>query len=220
MKTTGIPVLFVHNRSNYKKDKDFDCYDEKRNAYTFNSSQALICHPPCRLYSRLKGLSNAPIEEKQAAYFSLDLVRKNGGILEHPHDSDFWKENKIIAPNTGYDEFGGFTILILQSWFNYYTPKKTILYIVGINKNQLPKINEINNIRLRHFENLTKKQRSETTQELVTYLKQIINIINLNKMKKQPLHKSSNNIYKTIYSNIKKEKKQVKQITNQLKLEL
>jgi hypothetical protein len=183
MITEKIPVLFVHSKSNYKKDIDFDCYDEKRNALNFNSNQAVITHPPCRLFSRLKGLTQAPETEKQFASFSLDLVRKNGGILEHPFDSSFWKLNNIVKP--GYiDEFGGFTLLINQSWFGYYTHKKTLLYIVGIKPKDIPDYSfYFDPYKIRKFQNLTQKQRSETTVQLVNFLKQIIIKINLNKNK-------------------------------------
>jgi len=174
------PVLFVHNRSNYKKLDVFDCYDEKRNALNYTGSEPVICHPPCRTFSRLRGLSQAPIEEKQLAYWSIDLVRKNGGIVEHPHDSQLWKDKDVVKP--GYtDQYGGFTICIDQSWFGYYTPKKTLLYIVGIKSKEIPDYDFNRDINFRKFQNLTKKQRSETTPELCIWLNEIVKKIRLSK---------------------------------------
>lgn len=172
-----IPVLFVHKKSNYKKNKHFDCYDEFRNAMTYTGSSAVICHPPCRLFSRLRGLSCAPIEEKLLAYHSIDLVRKNGGIVEHPHDSQLWKEKQVVKPGT-IDEFGGFSICIDQSWFNYYTPKRTLLYIVGMKPKQIPDYSFNLDITTRKFQNLTKKQRSESTPEFIDFLHKIMIVIN------------------------------------------
>lgn len=175
-----IPVLFVHSKSNYKLDKEFDCYDEKRNALNYTGSSAVICHPPCRKFSRLRGLSQAPETEKQLAYFAVDLVRKNGGIVEHPHDSQLWKDKEVVKP--GYtDQYGGFTICIDQSWFGYYTPKRTLLYIVGIKPKELPTYDFNRDINFRKFQNLTPKQRSETTPKLCEFLKKIIQAIEIRK---------------------------------------
>lgn len=175
------PVLFVHNRSTYKKLPLFDCYDEKRNALNYTGSSAVICHPPCRTFSRLRGLSSAPIQEKQLAYFAIDLVRKNGGIVEHPADSNLWKECNIVKPGT-YDIYGGFTFCIDQSWFGYYTQKRTLLYIVGMKMKQIPDYDFNRDISTRKFQNLTAKQRSETTVELCLFLQKITNIIEKNKI--------------------------------------
>lgn len=178
-----VPVLFVHQKSNYKKDNDFDCYDEKRNALNFKSKIPAIYHPPCRKFSRLRGLSCAPDSEKELAYWAIDNVRKYGGIVEHPHDSKLWKDKNVIKPGT-YDEFGGFTICIDQSWFGYYTEKRTLLYIVGCKMKDIPDYHFNLDIKQhRKFSNLTTKQRSETTTDLCTFLKQIIQKIQKNKFR-------------------------------------
>lgn len=168
-----IPVLFVHARSNYKKLDTFDCYDEKRNALSFTGSLPVIVHPPCRLFSRLRGMSCAPPEEKELAYWAVDLVRKNGGVLEHPVGSTLWKDKNLPLPGQ-YDEFGGFTICINQSWFGYYAEKRTLLYIVGIKMGDLPGYPLSFDAVQKMVPQLTKKQRSETTVELCMYLAEII----------------------------------------------
>lgn len=179
-----IPVLFVHNRSNYKKLPGFDCYDLKRNALTYKGDDPVICHPPCRLFSRLRAFSNADFKEKEFAYFALDLVRKNGGILEHPASSLLWKE-KNLPLGCSVDEYGGFTLCIDQCWFGLSVRKRTYLYIVGIKARDLPGYPILNNIPFRKFSNLTTKQRSETTVELCLYLQKIILKIQENGIKNQ-----------------------------------
>ncbi len=173
-----IPVLFVHNRSNYKKLGTFDCYDEKRNALTYTGSSPVIAHPPCRTFSRLRAFTTAPVEEKKLAYWAVDLVRKQGGIIEHPYDSQLWKD--IDAPKPGtYDKYGGFTLVFDQYDFGYYTRKRTRLYIVGCKAAQLPPLPMRFDLdtKQRTFVNLTTKQRSETVEPLCKYLASIIEII-------------------------------------------
>lgn len=176
-----VPVLFVHSRSNYKKIPFFDCYDEKRNALSYTGSHPVIAHPPCRLWSRLRSFSKAPESEKNLAIWSVDLVRSVGGIVEHPYDSQLWKH--IHCPGVGvFDKFGGTSFVFDQFDFGYYTRKRTRLYIVGLNSlSEMPRFNLRFEPVARKFDNLTPKQRSETTPELCLWFLEIIKKIRENK---------------------------------------
>lgn len=85
-----IAVLFARKDSVYKTIPECDVYDQERDALTWLGGVPAICHPPCRLWGRLRQFSTAPIEEKQLAIFAVDQVRKHGGILEHPSGSSLW----------------------------------------------------------------------------------------------------------------------------------
>lgn len=176
-----VPVLFVHSRSNYKKIPFFDCYDEVRNAMTYTGSRPVIAHPPCRLWSRLRTFSNAPASEKILAVWATQVVRKFGGIVEHPYDSQLWKY--IDCPGVGeFDKFGGTSFVFDQFDFGYYTRKRTRIYIVGLNSlSELPRLNLRFIPVSRKFENLSPKQRSETTPELCLWFLEIIKKIEENK---------------------------------------
>lgn len=178
---TKIPVLFVHQRSNYKKIPFFDCYDEKRNALSYKGSNPVIAHPPCRLWSKLRSFSKAPASEKSLAIWSIELVRLVGGIVEHPYDSQLWKE--IECPGVGeFDKFGGTSFVFDQFDFGYYTRKRTRIYIVGLNSlKELPRLNLRFVPVTRKFQNLSPKQRSETTPELCLWFLEIIKKIHENK---------------------------------------
>lgn len=175
-----IPVLFCHTRSNYKKVPGFDVYDLKRDALSYPGSAPAIFHPPCRLWSRLKGLSTAPVEEKNFALASIDYVRSFGGIVEHPYDSGLWKYFNINKVGVS-DSFGGFWVVIDQFNFGYYTRKRTGLYIVGIDYKDLPAYPLRFECSTRKFQNLTTRQRSESTIDFILWLKEIIVLINKRK---------------------------------------
>lgn len=175
-------ALYVHKNSNYKLYDEFDCYDEDRNALNYNSSMPVVAHPPCRLFSKLRAFSKADISEKRLAYHALQVVRNNGGILEHPCTSRLWIEKEIVKPGTT-DVYGGFTISINQSWFGYYTQKRTRLYIVGISPAQLPSYPLSFDLIERKFDNLTPKQRSESTNQLIEWFLEILHLIYQNKKK-------------------------------------
>ena len=133
-------ALFVREDSAYKRRKDWDCFDIKRDARSFNGGKPCVCHPPCRAWGLLSHMAfNVRPDEKQLALFSIEQVRKNGGIIEHPSGSRLFKQH---LPDAGMfpDEFGGFTIKIDQFDFGHVAHKETKLYICGIKLSELPAI--------------------------------------------------------------------------------
>ena len=175
-----VSILYAHARSNYKKYPDLQVYDEARDALSFSGSDVIIAHPPCRLYSKMRAFSTAPEFEKIYAYHALKIIRLNGGILEHPCSSLFFKEANLPLPGST-DAFGGFTISVNQGWFGYYTEKRTRLYIVGCSIKDLPRLPFNFSPYTRKFDNLTRKQRSETVDNFIEWLLQVAYIINSKK---------------------------------------
>ncbi len=116
-------VLCVHEHSNYYKIPDLDLYPRSRDAYTFNSSNKVIAHPPCPQWSRLKHFAKVNMKEKDLAVFCWNQVETNGGIFEHPAGSSFFKYigadfHKILSIN--------------QSWFGFSAQKRTYLYFNNV----------------------------------------------------------------------------------------
>ncbi len=179
MKKTLIKpsALYVQKDSIYK-DLGIDCYDEQRNALTYTGSNPVICHPPCRLFSKLKHFSKAPACEKLLAYSSIIIVRQNGGVLEHPVGSSLWEEMKLPYPGK-YDQYGGFSICVNQSWFGHKAEKKTLLYICGITASEIPDY-EINfnaieftvssSKKRTQKKEITKRERSATPIKFAKFL--------------------------------------------------
>lgn len=98
---------------------ELDIYTSARPTKLFNDNVPVICHPPCAQWSRLRKSSKYNAEEKQLAYDCFRHVRRNGGIFEHPHGSQFMRE--II----GYDNCHS----VQQSWFGFDARKSTLLYL-------------------------------------------------------------------------------------------
>lgn len=133
-----ITALYVRSNSIYSQ-LGIDCYDEERNALTYPGASPVICHPPCRLWSRLHCFSTAPVQEKLLAAHAVTMVRKYGGILEHPSGSHLFNLIQWL-PGENRDNYGGYLISINQHWFGHKAQKKTLLYIVGIPLKDLPQI--------------------------------------------------------------------------------
>lgn len=132
-----ISVLFVSKNSVYKT-LGVDCWDEDRDALKWAGGNSVVAHPPCRLFSALKHMSRAPESEKELAYWALEQVRQWGGVLEHPARSKLWEEKGLPLP--GRRDEWGWTLCVSQYWFGHKGEKATWLYIVGIDRKELPPV--------------------------------------------------------------------------------
>ena len=109
----------MRDDSGYKERAQWDAYDAKRNALSYSGSLPVVAHPPCRAWGVMAHMSfrnadwsiddksiKARENEKKLAVYSVDVVRKNGGVLEHPSGSKLFGS---IIPNVDEfpDEFGG-----------------------------------------------------------------------------------------------------------------
>lgn len=132
-----VAALFVRADSIYKTMPGVDCYDIERDARTWQGGVPGIFHPPCRLWSSMRHFSTAPLEEKELARWSVQMVRENGGVLEHPRGSGLWPEMGLPASGR-HDAFGGFTVGIFQGWWGHRADKPTLLYVVGCKPANMP----------------------------------------------------------------------------------
>lgn len=178
-----VAALYVRKDSIYKTIPGVDCYDIDRGARTFPGGMPVIAHPPCRLWGRLRQFSTAPTEEMELARHAVLMVKKWGGVLEHPAGSLLWKEQSLPVPGNNIDLLD-YTIDIDQSWFGYPAKKRTWLYIVGVPYSNLPafplNLNAITRTvasRIKKYHNndnwkleLPKSQRDVTVMELAEWL--------------------------------------------------
>lgn len=132
-----IAVLFARSDSNYKSIPDCDVYDIQRNALNYQGNAPIVAHPPCRAWGQLSHMAKPRENEKELALWAVDMVRKNGGVLEHPKQSKLWPAKKLPLPNE-IDSFGGWTLPIFQCNFGHTAEKPTYLYIVGITPDSMP----------------------------------------------------------------------------------
>lgn len=183
--------LFVRADSAYKKRPQWDAYDASRDALSYNGTDPLVCHPPCRSWGRLSHMaSNVREGEAELALFSIDKIRQNGGILEHPSGSRLFGTH---LPNVGEtDEHGGFTIEIDQYDFGHVAHKRTKLYICGIDKAALPVLPP-RDLTIHYCEKgkrrsiagnvkgttrCTQYQREYTPEKLIDYFESVLHLIN------------------------------------------
>lgn len=132
-----VSVLYVRKDSVYK-DLDVDCWDMVRDARKWPGGNPVVAHPPCRAWGQLAHFANPRPDEKDLAIHAIEMIRKHGGVLEHPRASKLWKHLSLPMPGKGYDEYGGFSLCVNQSWWGHKAEKNTLLYIVGIKQKDIP----------------------------------------------------------------------------------
>lgn len=137
-----IPVaaLFLLRNSIYQSLPGVECYDRKRDALTFSGGMPLVAHPPCRLWGRLRHFSTADPKEKDLALWTVDMIRRWGGVLEHPCGSKLWEHRTLPHPGQGLDSHQGYSLSLDQYWFGHRAPKRTWLYICGVRRRDLPRM--------------------------------------------------------------------------------
>lgn len=175
-----IGVLFARSDSDYKNYPEFDVYDIDRDAREFCRKVPVLAHPPCRAWGQLSHMANPREGEKQLAYFALAQVRLNGGVLEHPASSRFFKEANLPM-GMFTDDFGGFTMEIDQFDFGHVAHKATKLYICGIDIQDLPELPPKNTLstdrsicgNVKGTKRCTQYQREYTPPALIQWLKEI-----------------------------------------------
>lgn len=115
-----IPVLCVMKGSNYYSIPNLDIYDKKRDAYNYAGADMVIAHPPCQQWSRLRKFAIDDKYERDLAPFCYEIVRKNGGILEHPAGSALFRY--VNAPRSQIYS-------VDQSWWGFPARKRTYLFV-------------------------------------------------------------------------------------------
>ena len=134
-----VAVLFANLRSHYKELAGLEVYDQQRDARTWPGGTAVIAHPPCAQWGRLRKQSTTNPEMKSHGPWAVSLVRKWGGILEHPAGSTLWPTCGLPKPGQT-DEYGGFTLDVDQVIWGHPAQKHTWLYICGCRPERLPPI--------------------------------------------------------------------------------
>lgn len=164
-----VAILCAHKKSNYYKIPGLEIYDQDRDCRTFEGGMPVIVHPPCAQWSRMKAFSNDVPELKNLAYFCLDQVKKYGGIFEHPHGSDVWKQ--LDWPE------GGKFIQVDQHWWGFPARKRTTLFFYKCSPIQHPlKFDAVEFVvassrsKYNKLPEMKKSQRSVTTIEFNQWL--------------------------------------------------
>lgn len=123
-----VAVLYVDPRGPYPS-RVVHWFDAERDATTYAMDLPVVAHPPCGPWGRLKHLSKHDLKEH--ALHAVEVVRRVGGVLEHPRDSGLWAAAWLPAPGELPDAWGGVSVRVDQCDWGHVARKATWLYVVG-----------------------------------------------------------------------------------------
>lgn len=134
-----VAVLFARPDSIYKTLPGCDVWDAVRNALNWPGGCSVVTHPPCGPWGCLRNKCNATLEEKSLGPWAVEQVRRWGGVLEHPERSTLWQHCNLPM-NGDTDAWGGFTLVVCQNWWGHRARKRTLLYVCGIKRRDVPQM--------------------------------------------------------------------------------
>jgi hypothetical protein len=141
-----IAALFVEAGGCYYGLEGVDPWDEARDARKYDGPWPAISHTPCQrwgklwagqpLYIKTTGIRKIKGDDGGCFAHSLYVVRKYGGIIEHPWGSHAWPHFGLnVPPREGglinADVEGGWTCCVEQGRYGHYARKPTLLYAHG-----------------------------------------------------------------------------------------
>lgn len=169
----AITILCCSKTSEYKSMSNVDCYDITRDASTFDGSNPIVAHPPCRSWSTHLSHCAKPLPgERDLAHFCIDKLKQNGGVLEHPAFSKLFTDGYLPLPREQHPTLK--TIEVSQFWFGSKMRKRTWLCFSRIDLSLVlipfRLFPQASPGATRHFEFLSEKQRSHSTPEFCEFL--------------------------------------------------
>lgn len=128
-----IAALYVDPRGPYPALLGASaCWDETRDARRYEGPHAIIAHPDCGPWGKLRHLYRG--HGHDCAPRAVEQVRRWGGVLEHPAGSRLWTHASLPRPGAPRDAWGGWTEEVCQVDWGHVARKRTWLYCVGVDR--------------------------------------------------------------------------------------
>lgn len=128
--TRTVAALYIDPGGPYPRMRNVECWDATRDANRYEGPHPVVAHPPCGPWGNLRHLYRG--NDHDCAPRALELVRRFGGVLEHPAGSKLWKAWSLPLPGESIDAHGGSTFAVEQVAWGHVARKRTWLYVVGV----------------------------------------------------------------------------------------
>lgn len=128
-----VAALFVDRLGPYPNMPGVDCWDEARDARTYQGPWPVVAHPPCGPWGRQRMQGWAGNAGRECGPIAVSAVRTWGGVLEQPAGSRLWDACGLPKPFTEGDGIG-FSLSVQQVSWGHVCQKPTWLYLVGVNR--------------------------------------------------------------------------------------
>jgi len=134
----AVAALYVDPVGCYGDISDVDCWGVERDARTYAGPHSVVAHPPCQRWGRFwHGSTRRPNQfakgdDGGCFEAALAVVRRWGGVLEHPAHSHAWAHFGLAAPmaDGGWRMADGigWTCHVEQGHYGHFSRKPTWLY--------------------------------------------------------------------------------------------
>ena len=132
-----VHALFVDPDGPYPR-LGVDCWTVQRNGLTFDGIGPVVTHPPCGRWCALAKMNErrwgTKVGDDGGLFnFALQIVRQNGGVLEHPARSLAWAKYALPVPtHVGWNTASGlWSCEVWQSAYGHACHKRTWLLYSG-----------------------------------------------------------------------------------------
>jgi hypothetical protein len=126
-----VGALCVAPNSVYKRIPGVEVFDKARDVRTFAGGMPVVAHPPCRAWSAYTAHQSRPHpDEKELGHYCAEMLRKEGGVLEHPAHTRLFKAAGLPMPGQRQGDL--YTMLVSQAWWGYPMRKATWLCFCGV----------------------------------------------------------------------------------------
>lgn len=170
MHSTPVAALYCRKSSIYRLIPGVEVFDEQRDALTFGGGVPVVAHPPCGPWGKLSHFSKDGSSVRDLGLHAIRMVRRWGGVLEHPSTSRLFAESGVDVRTGQYDEYGGFVVVCPQVWFGHRAEKLSAFYICGVGRSHIPRLPLSFEPPVTTVERMGKAERERTPLELATWL--------------------------------------------------
>lgn len=130
-----VAALYVDPKGVYANLPGVEVWDEARDARTYAGPWPVVAHPPCNRWSKLATFRRQRDGMDGGCFAAaLAVVRKYGGVIEHPAHSLAWSQFGLPRPGVyGWTQslFGGAACEVDQAWYGHEARKPTWLFAVA-----------------------------------------------------------------------------------------
>lgn len=136
-----VAALFIDPTGPYANKPGVDAWDERRDARLYDGDDPCVVHSPCERFGRYAEGGPNPKAKRRIVgddggcfEHGLKMVRRNGGVMEHPAGSKAWAIYGLPRPpSRGWSEpdaHGGRSCRVDQGRYGHPAKKATWLYAV------------------------------------------------------------------------------------------
>lgn len=127
-----VAALYIDPRGPYP-GLGVETWDERRDAKLYQGPHAVVAHPPCGPWGKLRKMHlESRHSDASAMEPAVRSVQRFGGVLEQPAGSKAFEQHGLPLPGEPADEHGGRTIAVVQVEWGHVARKPTWLYLVGV----------------------------------------------------------------------------------------